>query len=86
MKKEVLLLNSAKINEKKLLVLLLWTSGNQSAIPDLLIFYDRYEFCAVEATKKWFGDTKEKQGIVKAIKFLQASAIDPVGQFVVLAA
>ncbi|KAI9473465.1 MAG: hypothetical protein EXX96DRAFT_487810 [Benjaminiella poitrasii] len=31
-----------------------------SAIPDLLVFYDRYEFCAVEANKKEYDDTKEK--------------------------
>lgn len=34
-----------------------------SAIPNLLIFYDRYEFCTVEATKKQCDDTKEKRKV-----------------------
>lgn len=31
-----------------------------SAIPDLLVFYDRYGFCAVEASKKEYDGTKKR--------------------------
>lgn len=32
-----------------------------SDIPDLLVYYDRYELCAVEANKKKHNDTEVKQ-------------------------
>lgn len=36
-----------------------------STVPDLIVFYDRYEFCTIEAAKKQNDDTKEKNDSTK---------------------
>ncbi|CEG84051.1 hypothetical protein RMATCC62417_17905 [Rhizopus microsporus] len=36
-----------------------------SDVPDLLVYYDRYEFCQAEAGKMESNDTKQKNGLDK---------------------
>ncbi|KAI9282212.1 hypothetical protein BY458DRAFT_571107 [Sporodiniella umbellata] len=51
---------SDKSKKRKIAAITSMTKQRPSDVPDLLIYYDRYEFCSVEAGKMESSDTKQK--------------------------